>query len=997
MMLIDDYLAYLEKYKLKYGDNTVVFMQVGMFFELYDINADSNYLNNIADICNIQISRKNKNIIEVSKNNPLMAGFPLYVLNKYTQLILDNNYTIILIEQVSEPPNPERKITEILSPSTNINQYNKKSNYVVVLYYEVINNNLVAGISGIDLSTGVNFIYEAGSTNEDPCFALDESFRLLSIYNPSELLILSDNINDTYKEQILNIININCLVHKKWDKCEFLEMIKKIKYQNELLQKSYVNHKTMLHIIEYLNLENLNIGRIAFCAAIQFAYEHNSDIIKDLNIPIIVENNKNLNIEFNSALQLNIISLNNNEKPLIDILNRCSTAFGSRKFKEQILNPIININDLNNKYDNIDYLLKDCKFKKVSKYLSNIIDFERIKRKMCVNKINPCEWCNFNTSLEYAINAIELLGKDDNNIIKLIREVIGDYINIIELNECTKYNLADIKTNIFKKGVYDNIDSINDKYISANNELIKIVEHISNIDDSLCKIDFNEREGYYISITKKRYENAYKKSKDYMIKFEKKLLSSSSTSYKLTSKEINNLSDIIEKCQEDISKMVLIKYKEFVSSFITNNNSKLITIINYLSDLDIYCCNAKNAFEYRYYRPVIDNINNNSYINAKDLRHTIIERINDNIEYIGNDIELNNSGILLYGINSSGKSSFMKAVGLNLIMAQSGMFVPSSSFIYYPYNHIMTRISGNDNIYKSMSSFVVEMTELRNILQRADKNSLIIGDEICNGTEAISGICIVSCAINELIKKNASFIFTSHLHELPNISIIKNEINNKLKIYHMHITIRDNKIIYDRKLREGQGSSIYGIEVCKSLDMPLDFMNNAEIIRKELNNTESCLINTKKNKYNSSLYNSTNICPVCKIEPIEDIHHINYQSLTDENGFFDNYHKNIKHNLVQICKKCHDNEHNNLISIEGYVQTSEGIELEVKELLTDFEKIRNYVRRGKKNWFLRKLKNATFKIATEEKVIETINKLTKKKIKELDDEYYNKLYDFSLY
>ena len=126
-----------------------------------------------------------------------------------------------------------------------------------------------------------------------------------------------------------------------------------------------------------------------------------------------------------------------------------------------------------------------------------------------------------------------------------------------------------------------------------------------------------------------------------------------------------------------------------------------------------------------------------------------------------------------------------------------------------------------------MSSFVVEMTELRNIIQRADKHSLIIGDEICSGTEAISGVCIVSSAINELLNKKASFIFTSHLHELSSISLIKDR--EELKIYHMHIEIRDdNTIIYDRKLKEGQGSNVYGIEVCKSLDMPNDFMKNAE-------------------------------------------------------------------------------------------------------------------------------------------------------------------------
>jgi DNA mismatch repair protein MutS len=232
-----------------------------------------------------------------------------------------------------------------------------------------------------------------------------------------------------------------------------------------------------------------------------------------------------------------------------------------------------------------------------------------------------------------------------------------------------------------------------------------------------------------------------------MDKFDKKLLNTNN-SYKLISNEITNASNTIRKTQSDINSIVISRYYDFLLSFFNTNNNDIDIVIKNLIDIDITCCNAKNAFEFCYYKPSIDLTTDNSFISAENLRHPIIERIITDVEYIGNDIELNQNGILLYGINASGKSSFMKAVGLSIIMAQAGMYVPAVNFKYHPYNHIMTRICGNDNIYKGMSSFVVEMTELRNIIQRADKNSLIIGDEICSGTEAISGICIVSAAIN---------------------------------------------------------------------------------------------------------------------------------------------------------------------------------------------------------------------------------------------------------
>ena len=191
-MIIDDYINYETEFRAKYGENTIILIQVGSFFELYSINENCPFMYKIGDICNIQISRKNKTIKEVSKSNPLMAGFPLFVLNKFIQLLLNNNFTIILIEQITQPPNPERKITEIISPSTNLNITSKKSNFILVFYFEEIiynhNNQIIVGISGVDLTTGKCFIYES-----TPQSTIDECYRIMATYNPTEILICSDN------------------------------------------------------------------------------------------------------------------------------------------------------------------------------------------------------------------------------------------------------------------------------------------------------------------------------------------------------------------------------------------------------------------------------------------------------------------------------------------------------------------------------------------------------------------------------------------------------------------------------------------------------------------------------------------------------------------------------------------------------------------------------------------------------------------------------------
>ena len=945
--MIEEYLEYTRIYKEKYGDKCVVLMQVGSFFEIYTIyqNTDTSLNNDvyfIAELCGIQTSRKNKTVAEISIANPVMAGFPLASLPKFRDKILSSNYTIVLVEQVTDPPNPERKVTEIISPGTNVNIVNKKSNYIMVIYYEVIEGYIIAGISGIDLSTGKTFVYEVSSTKDDPEFANDEVFRFISSYNPSELIIISEAIEDSYKKKILKNLNINNIrVHYKWDKYEHLSFFSNINKQRDILEKVFVIKKGFLSIIEILNLEKYNNSRFSLCCLLEFAYEHNSDIVKGLEeAPEVFEMNKNMIIEFNSAIQLNVLGLYPGDQPLIDILNRCSTAFGFRTFKERLLQPMINADDINKSYDDVDTLLKDSKYLIVRKHLSSIMDLERLKRKMKTNKMAPQDWVSFNESLQSTKEIRRMLDFADEIIcLNDIDKIISQFINIIDLDEAGKYNLTNIQDksntiNFFKKGIYKDVDMLFDKYNKSYEIINSNCEKITQICDNettLCKVENNNRDGYYLTMTKKRFDTALKNKKDLMNTFEKKLLSSTSSTYKLTNKSILNESNNITEYSQQISQAVLSHYKEFVTDFANNNANILDILIKYLIRVDIAANSAKNAYDYCYVRPVIDRTttsSNSSFLESSNMRHPIIERIQDDFQYVGNNILLNQNGILLYGINASGKSSFMKAVGLNIIMAQAGMFVSATSFKYYPYHSIFTRISGLDNIYKGMSSFTVEMTELRNILKRCNKFSLVIGDEICCGTESISAISIVASGIDTLIQKGASFIFASHLHELTKLSTIKKNVSNsKLFVKHIRITFdENNNIIYDRVIQEGQGSNNYGIEVCRTLDMPIDFMKNAERNRKEVEGINNNIVNKKNSRYNSKII--IDMCNICNKNKAEETHHIIYQHTADKNGFINNsFHKNAKHNLVAICKECHRKEHSGKIKIECWVSSSTGRKL----------------------------------------------------------------------
>jgi DNA mismatch repair protein MutS len=286
-------------------------------------------------------------------------------------------------------------------------------------------------------------------------------------------------------------------------------------------------------------------------------------------------------------------------------------------------------------------------------------------------------------------------------------------------------------------------------------------------------------------------------------------------------------------------------------------------------------------------------------------------------------------GILLYGTNMVGKSAYMKSLGISIIMAQSGMFVPCEDFMYYPYQHIFTRIPSGDDLFKGQSTFAVEISELRNILNRCTRNSLVIGDELASGTESISAVSIVAAGIIQLNSKNASFVFATHLHDLPKLEKIKSI--QTLKIYHLSVSYDEvgKKLVFDRILKPGQGSTLYGLEVCRALDLNREFLRLANECRQELCNIEPDILSTKQSRYNSAQF--LDVCSICK-SPAQEVHHIQQQKNADQVGFIGSMHKNARSNLMNVCQQCHDDIHNGSIDVNGYVQTTDGVELKLSRV-----------------------------------------------------------------
>ena len=370
-------------------------------------------------------------------------------------------------------------------------------------------------------------------------------------------------------------------------------------------------------------------------------------------------------------------------------------------------------------------------------------------------------------------------------------------------------------------------------------------------------------------------------------------------------------------------------YNKIVSDFETFQ-TQLDSIVNFVTLVDVVYTKGVIATKYNYCKPTIAEADK-SFVVAKGLRHCLIEHLQTNELYVTNDIALGSGtvdGMLLYGTNAVGKTSLIRALGVSLVMAQAGLFVPCSEFVYKPYKHIFTRILGNDNIFKGLSTFAVEMSELRTILRLADENSLVLGDELCSGTENTSAISIFVAGIQRLHKCNSSFIFATHLHEIVEYE----EITSLSKLTMKHMAVVYNKefdaLVYDRKLKDGPGNNMYGLEVCKSLSLPEDFLEAAYNIRAKYYPESGSLLSLGTSHFNSKKV--VNMCEMCRTRPGSDVHHLQYQNDADENGIIRttdvSFHKNNVANLMTLCEKCHDEVHKKGARYKR-VKTSSGYKL----------------------------------------------------------------------
>jgi len=348
-------------------------------------------------------------------------------------------------------------------------------------------------------------------------------------------------------------------------------------------------------------------------------------------------------------------------------------------------------------------------------------------------------------------------------------------------------------------------------------------------------------------------------------------------------------------------------------------------IESWIGLVDVSLALAKVAKERGYTKPEVVE-SSESGLSALGLRHPLLESIQTRVEYVKHDVSLGfekESGWLLYGMNASGKSSLMKSIGISVLLAQAGSYVPATVFKLKPFKSILTRILNQDSLWAGLSSFAVEVAELRDIFQKADEKSLVLGDELCSGTESVSATSLVAAGIQYLHNKQARFVFATHLHDLNKLSEISSLPHLGTWHLRVHYDAGTDRLIYDRTLHRGPGGTLYGLEVAKAMHLPYEILKEANRFRRTLLGEESY------EEATSSAWNSLVVrkeCEICKCGIVRDleVHHIKARAGAVKGRFEDGASMNDVRNLIVVCQGCHDKHHAGELEIGPQKQTSAG-------------------------------------------------------------------------
>lgn len=774
----------------------ILLFRMGDFYETFENDAKIT-----SKILGIALTKRSNG----AASSVALAGFPYHSLDQYLHKLLKEGHKVAICEQVEDASESKgivkREVVEVVSPGTTTSENfldNNSNNYICCAIYDRIN----IGISLLDYSTGEFYTNETNFDNFD---------NIISQYNISELLVL-----DTQKEFFEKFKSTKEMLTNS-----IPNWLNEFNYNNEILCNQF-----KVKSMKGFGLKNKRSCIISSGIILHYLKENFNNRSLHINNLKSLAYNDNMQLDYYTIRNLEIFEslLNSNKKKgtLISTIDKTITSSGSRLLKSWLISPLIDKKYINKRLDIVEEFVNDTNLINETRHdLRNTYDIKRIISRISLKKVNPLDLINLSESLDFIDIFKKHLSTKNKNINQLIKNITSTS-NVICLITKTLKDDPSInmkKGNFIRKGFSKELDELRMISNDANEWMVnyqQLLRKKTNINS--LKISFNKIFGYYIDVTRVHSD----KVPDYFIK--KQTLVNNERYF---TEELKEFEHKILNAEHKISNIENTLFNDLCDK-ILNHVDSIQKKSDLISKIDIFSTLAYISINNRYTRPII---NDDFTLNIKNGRHPVVEELisNDN-QFISNDTELNSKEFLsvITGPNMAGKSTYLRQIGIIMIMTQIGSFVPADSATVGIIDKLFTRVGASDNLAEGESTFLVEMQETANIINNATENSLIILDEIGRGTSTYDGLSI-AWAITEYIHDSikAKTLFATHYHELVELA------NNLKNANNLNVLVEESEgksdIVFIRKIVKGGTDKSYGIYVAKMAGLPNEIISKSKI------------------------------------------------------------------------------------------------------------------------------------------------------------------------
>lgn len=802
--MMQHYLKTHEEYK-----DCILFYRLGDFYEMFFDDAKV-----VSKELELTLTGKSCGAEERAP----MCGIPYHAAETYLTRLVKKGYKVAICEQVEDPKLAKgmvkREVTRVVTPGTTLNAQaldETKNNYIMCIAY--IGDHY--GISSADITTGDYYVTEVDSERK----LLDE----VNKYQPTEIIcneafyISGIDIDDMKNRMGIVIYSLDA-----WY------------FSDETAQMTLKDH-FKVRDLEGLGLADYDSGVVAAGALLKYLYETQKTTLSNLVAIHPYTTGKFMIIDSSTRRNLELVeTLREKQKrgSLLWVLDKTRTAMGARTLRSFVEQPLIERTEIEERYDAIDeFNTNAITREEIREYLNPVYDLERLITRVTYQTANPRDLIAFRNSIHMLPPIKTLMSDFQSPLLKRLYEqldTLDELYELIERSITEEPPLTLHDGGILKEGYNEEVDRLRKAKTDGKSWLADLeAKEREKTGIKNLKIKYNKVFGYYLEVT-----NSFKDMvPDYFTR--KQTLANAE---RFITPELKELEDVILGAED---KLIVLEYELFreVRQKVADEVVRIQKTAKAVAQIDVFASLATVAEQNNYCRP---KLNEKGLIDIKDGRHPVVERMIQNEMFVANDTYLDNGSnrvSIITGPNMAGKSTYMRQSALIVLMAQIGSFVPAKSAKIGIVDRIFTRVGASDDLASGQSTFMVEMSEVANILRNATSNSLLILDEIGRGTSTFDGLSIAWAVVEHISNPRllgAKTLFATHYHELTELEGKLNSVNN----YCIAVKEKGDDIVFLRKIVKGGADKSYGIQVAKLAGVPDNVIERAKEIVEELSNND---------------------------------------------------------------------------------------------------------------------------------------------------------------